>query len=91
MRDRMSQFDEPSDELRESELPDESDMDDDPDGTPTDDCPYCGSEIHADTDICPKCGTYISREDAPQRRGWVWFVAIALLVICTVLVLLRLM
>src|SRR5688572_17327424 len=26
------------DDLDESELPDESDMDDDPDGTPTDDC-----------------------------------------------------
>jgi predicted nucleic acid-binding Zn ribbon protein len=78
-------------DLDESEFPDEADMDDDPDGTPTDDCPHCGAEIHADTDICPRCGNYISREDPPQRRSWVWFVAIVLVVVCTVLVLLRLM
>ena len=79
------------DDLHESELPDESDMDDDPDGTPTDDCPRCGQEIHADTDICPKCGNFISHQSAPQRSSWVWVVLIVLLVVCTVLVLLRLM
>ena len=79
------------DDLDESELPDESDMDADPDGTPTDDCPLCGEEIHADTDICPKCGNFISPGEAPQRSSGVWIVLIVLLVVCTVLVLLRLM
>ena len=81
----------PRDELNESEYPDESDMDDDPHGTPTDDCPYCGEEIHADTDICPKCGNFVSREDAPVQRNWIWWVAIVVTVLCTVLVLFRLL
>jgi predicted nucleic acid-binding Zn ribbon protein len=79
------------DHLDESELPDQADMDDDPDGTPTDDCPHCGAEIHADTDICPECGNFTSREDAPSQRRWVWFVAIGLLIALTVYVLYRLM
>ncbi|MBC8105399.1 MAG: zinc ribbon domain-containing protein [Anaerolineae bacterium] len=79
------------DDLDESEFPDESDMDDDPDGPATIDCPYCRREVHYDTDICPHCGKYISKEDAPQQRSWIWFVAIALVVVCTVLALLRLL
>ena len=41
--------------------------------------------------LCPMCGKYISREDAPRERNWIWVVAIAVVLICTVLVLLRLM
>ena len=79
------------DDLDERELPDESDMDDDPDGTPTDDCPYCGAEIHADTDICPKCGNFISKEDAPRQYGWFFWIAIVVVVLCGILVLMRML
>jgi predicted nucleic acid-binding Zn ribbon protein len=79
------------DDLDESEYPDEADMDDDPDGTPPIDCPYCGAEIHADTDVCPKCGKYISREDAPQERGWFWWIALLVVALGAILVLMRLL
>lgn len=79
------------DDLDESEFPDEADMDDDPDGAPTIDCPYCREEIHADTDICPKCGKYIMREGAAQQRGWFWWIALAVFLLSAILVLMRML
>ncbi|MFM9963453.1 MAG: hypothetical protein ACKV2Q_19770 [Planctomycetaceae bacterium] len=37
-------------------------------------CPYCGSEIHADSPRCPSCENYLSLEDAPptpaHKKPW---------------------
>ena len=77
--------DKPGNRLGEHELPDESDMDDDPDGPDVDDCPYCGKLIHEDAEWCHHCGNYLSREDAPQRvPAWALFVAVVVIVVILV-------
>ena len=62
------------------DLPDPSDMDDDPDGPDTTDCPYCKREIFADAEFCPHCAKYLSKEDAPWSGStWVMIVVVLLL------------
>lgn len=58
--------------------PDESDLSDEPAETP---CPYCKRQIPEDTPRCPYCGCYVSEEDAPRRRSWLWIIAVLLLVV----------
>lgn len=58
------------DDLDESEFPDEADLDDVVSTSVP--CPYCFHTVYDDAERCPGCGTYLSREDAPNRRPW-WF------------------
>jgi hypothetical protein len=76
-----------NDNLDDRDLPDESDMDDDPDGPATTDCPYCGQEIICDADWCPHCRSNVSQEDAPPNRRWIWYVGIAVLILGAVMLL----
>jgi predicted nucleic acid-binding Zn ribbon protein len=65
--------------MDDRELPDRSDMDDDPEGPDTTDCPYCGKEIFADSEFCPHCAKYLSKEDTPLKTStWVVIVVLAL-------------
>lgn len=59
------------------ELPDASDMTDEPGMFP---CPYCKRELTEDAERCGYCGAYISHEDAPKPIRWTWYIAVILLV-----------
>jgi DNA-directed RNA polymerase subunit RPC12/RpoP len=61
----MPRWDDPEDDWDDDEPVDEDD-----DGLAP--CPYCGREILEDSVRCPSCGSYISREDAPDRRKPWW-------------------
>lgn len=61
----MPRWDDPEDDWDDDEPVDEDD-----DGLAP--CPYCGREILEDSVRCPGCGSYISREDAPDRRKPWW-------------------
>lgn len=69
-----------------AEGPDEADMIDEPAEAP---CPYCQRMISEDTPRCPHCGSYMSEEDAPRRRSWLWMIAVGLLVLLLLAYLLR--
>ena len=60
-------------ELRDDELPDESDMSPDEDGASIDlePCPFCGKEIYETADICHHCGSFVSRETPRLRAAWI--------------------
>jgi predicted nucleic acid-binding Zn ribbon protein len=51
------------------------------DGPPTVPCPHCRAEIIEDSEQCPRCGNYLSREDAPPRRGGAWVILMILALI----------
>ena len=73
----MSQAD---DEIRESEFPDESDMDDPDDQT--DPCPACGKPIYEDSFRCPHCGEYVNLQREPSRFApWFWIALLLTLMI----------
>lgn len=46
-------------------------QDDDDDTIP---CPYCRQAIHEDAVRCPHCENYLSEEDAPSRRSWLFLI-----------------
>jgi uncharacterized protein (DUF983 family) len=73
-------WDEDDSWIDDGDWPDESDA-----ASDLMECPYCGTEILADTPRCPACEHYLSNEDRPpeQRPPWLWIVV----VICIVLVL----
>lgn len=62
--------DDADDEIDEGPDPSDLHPDESEDDSPTDECPHCGREIHADTIGCPYCG------ESPDRQGqaWSWWV-----------------
>jgi predicted RNA-binding Zn-ribbon protein involved in translation (DUF1610 family) len=66
------EFDEPGDELRDDEYPDESYSD----GDSSDDaiiCPECGTEVYEDAEMCPVCGNFITRRQTVwSNRPLLW-------------------
>ena len=58
-----------SDDLRDGEYPDESDMDDS-DEPALIECPKCGKQIIEDTEWCHHCGWYLEREAIGTRISY---------------------
>ncbi len=79
-------FDEPDDELDDSEYPDEDDLDDEL--TETVPCPQCGAEVYEDTVRCPVCGAYVTFDNSIWSGRPGWWILLGLLGILAVLVVL---
>jgi hypothetical protein len=81
-------FDEPGDELRDDEFPEEDEPDDDLSETIP--CAQCGAEVYEDAVRCPACGAYITYASSvwSGRPGW-WIVLGLLGILAVILVLLR--
>ena len=84
----MLQFDQPGDELRDDEFPDEPDEDE----VAWFDCPDCGAAVHEDAPRCPNCGYWLSDADRGSAGVFVgrpvWWIVLGLLgLIATVAVL----
>jgi len=79
-----SWFEQPGDELRDEEFPDEDPCDDDLSETVA--CPECGAEVYEDAVRCPVCGTYIPSGSGlfANRPGW-WIAVAILLVLALIL------
>jgi len=74
--------------LRDREMPDESDVDDDADDdAETIPCPHCRKPVYEGAERCPRCGRYLSEEDAPRRGRHPWWI-VAGVIICLVIILL---
>ena len=76
-------FEEPGDELDDSEFPEEED-----DVTSTVPCPECGAEVYEESVQCPVCGSYITHATDvwSGRPGW-WMLLGVLGVLAAILVL----
>jgi len=59
--DRSWEFDDPADEIRDEEYPDD-DGDDGPSETVS--CSQCGAEVYEDAVQCPACGAYLTPDTA---------------------------
>ena len=81
-------FDQPDDELRNDEYPEEDDVDDEL--TETIPCPRCGAQVYEDAPQCPVCGAYITSDTSVWSGRPVWWMVLGLLGIATVLVVLAL-
>jgi predicted nucleic acid-binding Zn ribbon protein len=84
----MTARDDDDDILDDTELPDESDLDD-TDEDETQPCLFCGQPVYEQADVCPHCGNFISFEDSSptaQRRYPLW-ILIGLLLALAVMVL----
>lgn len=81
-------FEEPGDELRDDEFPEEDEPDDDLSETVP--CPQCGAEVYEDAVRCPACGAYITYPSSvwSGRPGW-WILLGLLGILAVILVLLR--
>jgi len=71
-------FEEPDDELRDHEYPDEdvSDADDESD---TVRCAECGADVYEDADRCPRCGRYLTPDVHPWSGRPLWWILLGLL------------
>lgn len=78
-------FEQPGDELRDEEFPDEDPGDDDLSETVA--CPECGTEVYEDAVRCPTCGTYIPSGSGffVKRPGW--WISVAILLILSLILL----
>jgi hypothetical protein len=70
-------FDEPDNELDESEYPDEDESDDD--STETAPCPHCGAEVYEDAVRCPVCGEYVTTGGNIWSGRPLWWIVLAVL------------
>ena len=74
------------DELDEDpEGPQDIDLDDDDEETPTDACPGCGREIAHDAQRCPYCREWITFGAPGSSRRNVAFVVVVILVVIALL------
>lgn len=66
-------------DLRDDELPDESDCDADDSSHSFDlePCIFCGKGIYEDAEICHHCGSYVGPEVKNRRSMWLILVMIA--------------
>ena len=78
-------FEEPGDEFRDDEYPDD-DLDDDfdDDYSQTIACPECGTEVYEDAVQCPVCGSYIMHRSNVFSGRPTWWIILALLGILAV-------
>ena len=78
---------EPDDDDDFDDYGDDYEPDDDGEGDseePTQECPYCREEIHADSVRCPQCGKYLSEEDRPPAsKSWLIIVGTILCLLVT--------
>ena len=81
-------FDEPGDELRDEEYPEEDDFDDE--STDTVPCPQCGVDVYDDAPQCPNCGAYITYNTSVWSGRPAWWIVLGLLGIAAALVILAL-
>ena len=79
-------FEEPGDELREDEFPDDDEFHDDLSETVA--CTQCGAEVYEDAVRCPNCGNYMTPDTNiwSGRPGW-WIVLGLLGILAVILVL----
>lgn len=76
-RDRDG-FDEPDEDWRDFEYPDEDDFDDGE--LETEPCPRCGRAIPEDAVRCPYCGDYVTAEGGSVWSGRpLWWIVLAVL------------
>ncbi len=66
-------FDDPGDELRDDEYPDEPVDDDETDTIP---CPHCGADVYEDAVQCPICGDYITGSEGPMAGRPLWWLVL---------------
>jgi hypothetical protein len=77
MAGENSWFEEPGDELEETEYPESAEYDDDQ--TETAPCPNCGAEIYEDAVACPVCGTYVTTGSSIWTGRPAWWILLGLL------------
>jgi len=83
-------FEEPGDELRGDEYPDD-DLDDDFDDDFDDEhsqtiaCPECGTEVYEDAVQCPVCGVYITHHGNVFSGRPIWWILLAILGVLAVI------
>jgi hypothetical protein len=77
-------FDDPDDELRDEEFPDEEDSDDDLSDTIP--CPDCGADIYEDAVRCPVCGSYVTADTGPWSGRPRWWILLAAAVVLALIV-----
>ena len=81
-------FEEPGDELRDDEFPEEDGPDDDLSETVP--CAQCGAEIYEDAVRCPACGAYVAHASSVWSGRPAWWIVLGLLgILAVILVLLR--
>jgi predicted nucleic acid-binding Zn ribbon protein len=73
------QFEEPGDELRDDEYPDDGDDDDVDSDTAA--CPHCGAEVYEDAVRCPECGEYMVEESGEAGDQLLWGILVGIVVI----------
>jgi predicted amidophosphoribosyltransferase len=49
-------------------------------------CPECGDDIYEDAEQCPLCGTYIVHQHSPWAKRPLWWVALGLLGVISVII-----
>lgn len=76
-------FEEPGDELRENEFPEEDAFDDD--FSETVPCPQCGAEVYEDAVQCSHCGTYITHHTSVWSGRPAWWILLGLLGVLAVI------
>jgi hypothetical protein len=52
------------------DIDDDEDWGEDPDEETTMPCPRCREPVYDDAERCPYCGSYLTGEDAPDRKPW---------------------
>jgi predicted nucleic acid-binding Zn ribbon protein len=76
--------------LRDSEMPDEADVDADEEGqtfsVETEPCPYCGKPVYEQAEVCPHCKSFLSIEEGRGAGRPKWMVIAALLVIAAIVI-----
>lgn len=78
----------PDEPLHDWEDPDPQDMDaDDPDSTPTIDCPTCGKPVYEESEWCPECGNVLTERERPLSKTLLILVLVLILV--SIVILLR--
>ena len=49
-------------------------------------CPECGDDVYEDAEQCPLCGTYIVHQYSPWEKRPLWWVALGLLGVVSVII-----
>jgi len=79
-------FEQPDDELRDDEYPDEDESDDE--ATATVACPHCGAQVYEDAEYCPVCDSYITPGGNAISGRPLWWILLGLAGIIATLVVL---
>ena len=83
MPDDYLRFEEPEDELRDDEFPDDGQHDDDLSAALP--CPECGAEVYEDAVQCPRCGAYLTHDTNIWSGRPVWWILLGILGILAVI------